>query len=99
MEVRRLRRDNGRSDFCAFARVSGCAAPVRAQCAFERRMLNGAGTYSVRRRRWTQAVDAKSEVAGAAAKVYVSFRMIRLEVEAFERHKGINLVRRGAAKS
>ena len=41
---------------------------------------------------------AKSEVAGAA-KVYVCFRMIRLEVEAFERHKGINLVRRGAAKS
>ena len=35
----------------------------------------------------------------AAAKVYVLVRMIRLEVEAFERHKGINLVRRGAAKS
>ena len=42
--------------------------------------------------------DAKSLVAGAA-KVYMSFRMIRLELEAFERHKGINLVRRGAAKS
>ena len=42
--------------------------------------------------------DADSLVAGAA-KIYVCFRMIRLEVEAFERHKGINLVRRGAAKS
>ena len=43
-------------------------------------------------------MGATSRGAGAA-KVYVCFRMIRLEVEAFERHKGINLVRRGAAKS
>ena len=42
--------------------------------------------------------DADSLVAGAA-KIYVSFRMIRLELEAFERHKGIDLVHRGAAKS
>ena len=44
------------------------------------------------------ALRFDEEVAGAA-KVYVLVRVIRLEVEAFERHYGIDLVRRGAAKS
>ena len=48
---------------------------------------------------WHLLDEAQSREVAGAAKVYVCFRMIRLEVEAFERHKGINLVRRGAAKS
>ena len=48
---------------------------------------------------WHLHAEAQSKAVAGAAKVYVCFRMIRLEVEAFERHKGIDLVHRGAAKS
>ena len=50
----------------------------------------------------TALTGTQSKAVAGAAKVYVSVRMIRdLELEAFERHYGIELqlVHRGAAKS